>query len=47
MTDPKPIIDIMEGVAGLLALIGIPAAVAVAPITSILTGIFGFKKGKK
>ena len=46
MTDPKPIIDIIEGVAGLLALVGIPVAIIVAPITSILTGIFGLR-GRK
>lgn len=46
MTDPKPIIDIVEGVAGILGLIGIPAAILVAPISSILTGIFGLR-GKK
>lgn len=46
MTDPKPIIDIVEGVAGLLALVGIPTAVIVLPVSNILTGIFGLK-GKK
>jgi hypothetical protein len=46
MTDAQPIIEILSGVAALLGLIGIPAAVVVAPISSILSGIFGLK-GKK
>lgn len=47
MTDPKPIIDIVEGVAGLLALVGIPAAVIVLPVSNILTGILGLRSKKK
>lgn len=46
MTDAQPIIDIVSGVAALLTLIGIPAAIVVAPISSILTGIFGLKRKK-
>ena len=47
MNDPQPIIEILEGVAGLLALIGVPAAILVAPISSILSGIFSLKDKKK
>ena len=47
MSDPAPIIDIVSGVAALLGLIGIPAAIVVAPIASILNGIFGLRSKKK
>jgi hypothetical protein len=46
MTDAQPIIEILSGVAALLGLVGIPAAIVVAPIASILNGIFGLKRKK-
>jgi len=42
--DAEPIIEIISGVAALLGLIGIPAAIVVAPISLILSGIFGLRK---
>lgn len=47
MTDQKPIIDIMEGVGALLALVGIPVAAIIPGVSSILNGIFGLRSKKK
>lgn len=47
MSDPAPIISIVEGVLGLLSLIGLPVAAVVSPVTNIITGIFGLRSKKK
>ena len=46
MSDPAPVIEIVEGVFGLLAVIGLPVTAILVPVTSIISGIFGLR-GKK
>ena len=47
MSDPAPIIQIVEGVFGLLSLIGLPVAAVLLPVTSIISGVFGLKEKRK
>lgn len=47
MTETDSAIQIVEGVLGIVALLGLPVAAIIAPITSIISGIFGFKEARK
>jgi hypothetical protein len=47
MTEADSAIQIVEGVLGIVALLGLPVAAIIAPITSIISGIFGFKEARK
>lgn len=47
MSEAESAVQIVEGVLGIVALLGVPVAAIIAPVSSLIMGIFGIKEARK